>query len=892
MNLRVSLLAVALAAVLPVAAEAAGLGKLTVLSALGQPLRAELDISASKEEMNSLAVRVAGPDAFRQANIEYSGTLNGVRFTLDRRSGGQPYFRLSSDRAISDPFLDMLIELSWSSGRLVREYTFLLDPPELKAAEAPVISTVAAPSVKPETEQAVAVVSERPASQVRAASKKSVDMPVPAKAISEGGTRVVQKGDTLAKIAATTKPEGVSLDQMLVALFRSNQDVFDGGNMNRLRAGKILSVPEKEAIAAVEVGEARKVIIAQAADFEIYKRKLAGAAASAAPAKEAAPSQSATGKITPKIEEKVLVPVGKDKLEVSRTEAGKTAVSNKTAEDLVAKDKALKEAQTRIAQLEKNVADMRKLAEMKSQGGADLQKQDQPAVPEVKKIEPAVTAKPVEVEKPAEVPKTPEEPKADSPPKPPETVATLQPPSAPPPQAKKPAPPPTPAPEPDFMEENGLLVIGGGGVLALLLGYFGFRAWKRKKDVKSGAAVSVLSGGSVFSSAEGQSIDTGDIGAATDFGLSDKGQLDVEGVDPVREADTYMAYGRDAQAEEILLDALKKDPSQLAVHLKLLEIYAARKSLPQFNTVAVDLHAQTGGSGADWERAEALGRALDPTNPLYSRQQVVSTSPVAEAATPISDTVVPPMEMSAPQAAEPSHEELPGSLDFDLDLSAPAASTELPPEPAAESPVAPVEDTNVLDFDLDLGSASEAVAESVAAVEALQPVAETPSGGLDIDFDLAPDTSVPEAAAPALEPAAQTDDGNVISFDFDLGETPAVAEAAETAIKEDVSASALDFDFDLGESPATSPEAAAPALDLSSISLDLSEPAVDMVAAEAPATADAPAGNPEVTTKLELAQAYEEMGDKEGARELLQEVLSEGDAAQQALARDRLDKLS
>ncbi len=145
-TLRIRLMASAFAAALaalPLAAAAAGLGKLTVLSVLGQPLRAELDITASRSELASLTARIAPPDAFKQAGIEYVSALSGLRFSVDQRPDGQPFLRLSSDGAINEPFLDMLVELDWASGRLVREYTFLLDPPQfLKqegAASAPVV---------------------------------------------------------------------------------------------------------------------------------------------------------------------------------------------------------------------------------------------------------------------------------------------------------------------------------------------------------------------------------------------------------------------------------------------------------------------------------------------------------------------------------------------------------------------------------------------------------------------------------------------------------------------------------------------------------------------------------------------------------------------------------
>ena len=177
-----------------------------------------------------------------------------------------------------------------------------------------------------------------------------------------------------------------------------------------------------------------------------------------------------------------------------------------------------------------------------------------------------------------------------------------------------------------------------------------------------------------------------------------------------------------------------------------------------------------------------------------------------------------------------------------------------------------------MDFDLDLGTpAVEPVVESVA-------VADSDNATNTLDFDLGLDDAaqVTEQAAPTVEVASTEDSGSLL--DFDLGE-PAAAPAVEAAMS--VSDQPLDFDFDLGEPEAKGSE---PALDLSSISLDLDQP---LPGSETSAVAD----NPEVATKLELAQAYQEMGDKEGARELLQEVLKEGTPVQQEQARSKLEAL-
>ncbi len=193
-----------------------------------------------------------------------------------------------------------------------------------------------------------------------------------------GGTRVVRSGETLRKIAGETQYEGVSLEQMLVGLFRKNPDAFIGENINRLKAGAILNLPEKAAVQAVPESEAKKVYLAHASDWNSYRQKLAAGAAKAPAAHEdAATGQASSGKITAKVDEK-LPPSEqvKDQVKVSRAEvSGKAGVVPSTADksaEQIAKDKALKDAQERLATLEKNVDELQKLLELKSQKLAEL----------------------------------------------------------------------------------------------------------------------------------------------------------------------------------------------------------------------------------------------------------------------------------------------------------------------------------------------------------------------------------------------------------------------------------------------------------------------------------------------------------------------------------------
>uniref|UniRef100_UPI0035B4D8D2 type IV pilus assembly protein FimV n=1 Tax=Piscinibacter sp. TaxID=1903157 RepID=UPI0035B4D8D2 len=128
-------------------AYALGLGRLSVQSALGEALRAEIDVtSITPEEAGTLRVKVATPEAYRAAGVDYNAVLPATNVELQRRADGRPYLRVTSDRAVQEPFVDVILDISWASGRLVREYTMLFDPPTMARAPAP---TPAAPAAAP-----------------------------------------------------------------------------------------------------------------------------------------------------------------------------------------------------------------------------------------------------------------------------------------------------------------------------------------------------------------------------------------------------------------------------------------------------------------------------------------------------------------------------------------------------------------------------------------------------------------------------------------------------------------------------------------------------------------------------------------------------------------------
>jgi len=865
---------------LPLLAQAAGLGRLSVQSFLGQPLQTEIEVvSLQPGEEASLEARLASGNAFAQAGIEFNPALSTIQFALDKR-GGRPVIRITTRQPINEPFIDLLVELRWSTGLFVREYTVLLDPPgyegprpqpmaaEPATARAPPVTTApsaprpapaaTATAPKPEApsqEQTAATPSSdaRPAAaqdDKPAAAPAAVPQPTQSPAQQAAQAHEVRKGDTLGEIALQYRPEGVSFHQMLIALQRANEDAFIRDNINLVRAGRILNIPDAQTAAAVDAADASRLVIAQHADFAEYRSRL-GTAVAAAPAPAQAAERAAAGQITAKPEEPKPAPAT-DQLKLSKADPKRPGAAAATAareDDLAARQRALQESQSRVSELEKNVADLQKLLEMRNQQLAQLEQKAaaKPAASAVPK--PAPAAKAPEPSPTAPIPARPvaEAPKsAAAAPKPAAEAATPAAQSAQPVPAAKPKPkprpmtPPPPPPEPSLVDEflGNPVALGGLGAVVLLLGGYGAWAWQRKKKSISKFQDSVLGPGS--SAPAALAAEPGLAGAPSvsqsSMSQSAVGGMDTDDVDPIAEADVYMAYGRDAQAEEILKEALQKDPNRVAVLAKLLEIYANRRDAPSFEQHALKLKSVTHGAGAEWEKASALGRSVDPGNGLYGGGAVARVAAVAA-----------PVAAAAP------------AVDFDIGGGTAAGSA-----PAAEAASA---------LDLDLGGASVPAAEKTDF---------SPSGTLIID------TQESKAAASGLDfdLGGGTDkaDSTAGGLNFELpGASTQAAEPAPTPSF--AGGGGLDFDLNLG-GEAKADEA--PAMDLSTISLDLG------TAGDAPAVGAEANADPkwqEVATKLDLAKAYEEMGDKDGARELLNEVVREGDAAQQGQAQQLLAKL-
>jgi pilus assembly protein FimV len=826
-SLRLQALA-ALSLLVPWFGHAAGLGKLTVTSALGQPLSAQIElVSVNREELNTLAARLANPDAYRQANLQYPPALNSVRFAVEQPSGSQPYIKVTSSRPMNDPVVDLLVELAWANGRISRAYTALIDPPgyeQQRAASAEVAAAPVSPPVTGAIAPPVAAVEQaRPSAPIRLTPPRAQ-----APAANQYGP--IKRGETLAGVASSVKPEGVTLEQMLVGLYRSNPDAFVN-NMNRMKTGRILRVPEKEEIASITPGEALKEVRVQASDWNSYRRRLADAAAAASE------GSATSGRITARVDDKNAESPSRDVVRLSKGEGpgapgatgrsgGASAADKLRAleEESVAREKALNEANERIAQLEKTIREQQRLLQLK---GAPLGTQP-PAAQEAPK--PAATpAAPAAASAPAA-----EKPQAAAPSTAPDQkTAAPAAEATPKPKPKVVAPPPPPAT--DFMDalfEEPLYLAAGGGLL-VLAGLVYVLARRRRAIPRTAAELEPVAPTFGAATASSDLFTPPEEPAIKAAAGGNAGQ--GEEVDALAEAEVYIAYGRDSQAEEILKDALIKNPTRQDVQLKLLEIYAARKDRTAFKDVATRLHRQTGGQGDAWMKAAAMGRGLDASEVLYGGGAIEAGAANTASVQPKTDE----------------------RLDLDLN-AAPAPSVQ--PGILAAPPVAPA-GPNL--------TAPELPAEPAEALPAIppEPPSEPQPQPLAPEFTL----DIPPAAATDATPTPTTSESNIIDFKLEL---PQVDTPQATAAAEPDSAPAgdpgLDFKLDFGD-----------------INLNLE--------GEAPAPAvggDKDAHWHDVQQKFDLAKAYEEMGDKEGAREVLQEVLGEGDQGQQAEAKKLLEALA
>ena len=1008
---------------------AAGLGRLNIQSALGQPLRADVEVpSVSPDEAPTLQVRLAPQTAFRQANLEFNPALTQLRFDLESRGDGSYVVHVSSAQPVNEPFLDLLLELTWSTGRVLREYTVLLDPPGLRPAPevlppvaaqtqpvapaappAPAAEAAPAPVAQPPAQPAVetpaAPPAGPPAGQFAAAPPEPVATaptapppptttpeptrakPAPAQvapAETAATTYKVKPGDTLGQIALNNKSASVSLDQMLVALLRANPNAFIRNNMNLVLAGATLTIPQDPEARGVDPADARREVVAQSTDFAAYRSRLAQIAAVAPPPTPSPPKSAVQGKVTTKVEEKGAPPKTGDKLEIAKAQAAASAATQ-AADEAQMRQRMLQEEQARAEALKKTNEKLAKELEVVSKAAAAAQQQAkakadaaqlkaEQAAAKAKadadaarakadaaaaKAKADVDAAAAKLKADADATAAKAKAEADAARARIEATATAKSradadqaarkleadklAAAAAAAAKKAEPAPVAAKSEE--QKAGAPAAGGESlvdqlmslpVLLTLIGVLGaalvgIHFYRQKKVERSDMFKTTVEGmraNSLFGATGGQSVDTGATSTFNSSFIPAASQLDSNEVDPVAEADVYIAYGREEQAEEILKEALRLQPDRVGVRVKLLEIYSRRGDKGAFTTLARELHERSGGAGEEWDRAVKLGRSLDPSNPLYGGGAPgaveaahgpttdlrigmpvtdgpgESTRPLGGEATTRSTsqpTAATVLGVGTRQGSDSrlGDTKLPVDSQISPTTRAPSATEpppKVPPGPATLPLGEPAKPLSGIDFgalDFDLGPTRVA---GDGAATVLMPVPEEheaspPKGGSAQEVPTVPSIDLmfePTKPGAARRTGPATATGSVPMPEIDLNlptlgpstRPPQQPSSLEEALSRPTLLGAVGG---LPDEPAsrlasTTDQATVPLIDF-----DLSGTETTLSGRRTETQAGTPLAS-QMATKLDLARGYIDLGVKDGARELLEEVMRDGTREQRQQA--------
>jgi pilus assembly protein FimV len=814
--------------------QAAGLGKLTLNSALGQPLNAEIDIVATNsDEVQSLKASVATREAYTQAGINYESILSSVKASIESRTNGNPYIKLTSPQAVNDPFLMILMELNWASGRILREYTVLLDPIEANTQNLAAANSNPAPMITATRLDAEKSLDSEKNNQSASSSKS--------KSGSTSQTKKtygpVNRGDTLSSIARQVLPAGVDLNQMLVALYRANRDAFIADNMNLLRAGVVLKIPEKSEISAIDTSTAKAEIKTQVGDWRNYQGKLA-AISKESPASRTI-SQSDQGQITTSIDKKSISASGAPK-EVLKLSSGAQLLDKDgqiaestlvdrlrmMEEDAIARNLALQEANQRVAMLEKSIENMKQLLELKDSvlAQAQIKAESVTRQPEVRspvtvgsltEKDPNLGMNPSQVQ---EIPVTQ-----------PVTEAVIQNTTVNPPQSPETADRSLADQLFDYIE-----YIGAALAIVLLLALL---ILKRRRDQLKDDVEKDDTTKEDFSSSMRSRM--------ASMAAAQTAAPTVDSNQPASEAEDDLAYKNiNAYAEtEEQDDAFDKEVASYEEDAEHVEKYDS-------NTASI-----------------SESQAEDELLPDNLQQNVEAD---------LKEDLEEDYSQFTDSSQRNGSAEFTNEIDFDLSDETDAGKKNLALDQSFSTDSSVKESTQFPD---DSESLKEANVSDYA---------------LEINFDDPEQHSV-NSNVDAEEKNNEGVNFDLANADIDLTEEESSNEIEIPKINDELTEEPLEFD----QSPEIAPDtmesessSKMPEFELADINLDLEEDSnpVDEKVEKADLN-DTDEQWQEVETKLDLAKAYLEMDDQEGAKEMLEEVMRDGDTKQQKAAKKMLKNL-
>ncbi|VVN70143.1 hypothetical protein PS718_00366 [Pseudomonas fluorescens] len=862
-------------------AHALGLGELTLKSTLNQPLVAEIELLDVKDLTAAEVVpSLASPEDFAKAGVDRQAFLNDLTFTPVLNASGKSVLRVTSSKPLSEPMVKFLVQVMWPNGRLLRDYSVLLDPSKFS----------------PQTADAAA----------QPAPSQTITAPTTGATHSTQYTTTPR--DTLWEIAAKARTDG-SVQQTMLAIQALNPDAFIGGNINRLKVGQVLRLPDSVQSTALPQSAAIAEVAAQNEAWRQGRRYVAKPGTGQQQLDATNRGRGNTGAASDAQDNLSLVSAESAKARGKGPAGDAKALSDKlavTQESLDTTRRDNEELKSRMTDLQSQLDKLQRLIELKNNQLAKMQAEGPGAAPGANPAVPAITAELAATPPatPAEAAPTPES--AIAPP----TETPVEP-------VVEPVVETTPAAD-DEKTFNELLtnpillgLVGGGAVVLLLLLLLLARRRKAQQEAEKHVRMArALAEEQEFSaehdlpesSFEGLETPAASVKLNTPAPAPAPAPVVAPIVAPIvmaepiaaplvapagersddvlDKAQSHINAGRLNQAAALLEEGISLEPQRSDLRLKLMEVYGQQGDRDAF----VGQERQLVANGDNFAKVEEL-KSRFPAMAVAVAGGLAAAAIAAE----LDAQYVKELLLDEPEAPEPSP--VADDLDSAFDLSLDDLDNITPVEPAPiVEPEAPVElDEFPSDDDLSFESVLK---EQTDIKENLDDLSD-----FDLDLDL--------GAEPAPAPAPLADDDFLLDLDDGVKDLSPVEPPVVADVPQDDLELPADFDLSLADemdsNPAAEPDAFAAELDDVNAELDrLSQSIAEPTFTEADAALgddlgeddfDFLAGTDEAATKLDLAQAYIDMGDSDGARDILNEVLTEGDEKQRGEAKEMLSSL-
>lgn len=882
-NLKKTLAVVSLLA--PVTAQPLGIGDIELHSVLNEKLNAQIKLHLAGENPSDISVRLAAPEKFDQAGVPWSYSLSKLKFDPVVKADGSMMIKVSTRDAYVEPFLNFLLEVSWPQGSLVREFTLLIDPPSEYITPSLAVADNRVYQAESDDSYAQRPVKKRKTARVSVNNSPSVGNITPLTPAS-GEVGPVRAQDTLWNIAASlSDKQGVSTQQMMTALFRANPDAFIHGDMDLLKAGVVLKVPEitpNNQLSSVQKPNSSKTTTSKVKSLELV-----------APGESSIPenAEPTSG--------------GKSPKEITTPNAGDGRGIGK---DL--------ELQVRIEKLQEQLNMMQQLLILKDQQLSALQNKDKEVaatnsaavsstvIPTAKSLQPVT---PLPEAGHSQLPVVPQPVASIAPTAKPNLAITVT------------AKPVVPAVKPSSTtEENtSAYYVGVGGITVGIFALIGGLWWRKRKIEERTNSESMFASASQIKMPDSDSAlsvpvvdinnaasyDVGTVGESSfisDFTPSDFDAFDTDqnDVDPLSEADVYLAYGRYQQAEDLIRHAIKDTPDRDDYKLKLLEILYANENRDAFAIYAQELSAS--GKQEDrvfWTKVTDMGKEILPGHVLFGGS-TDTTSTIANFDVNTAKKtaeIVQDVDSSFGSTDDLLDLDDAGLPDLELmnDINSELAELQL------DSDRPGLADESSLDFDLSNFS-SATVSTPIDKANQIE----------TIDFDLSGLSAVSKDN-PSTNPfSSESDRLSNFDFDFDSGLSDQDASLTKTHSNDELPLDMTSLEsFEFPDFIASADkQAGVIAAEDKTVPVVGSQKASDTENFDFSFDFDAPGVEnsveedddlgvfdltdmDEFETKIDLAKAYIDMGDTEMAKKIAKEVLEKGSKEQQHAAQAILDEL-